>query len=156
MGYKTIGKQQGEKESTVGRYTNWLLISFCLELPARYTQRGVNLMMRKVREQHRCTWQELVDNLKATGATVTKITICNTLHGSRLKSYSSFKDPYSRRNMYRPIWSLQISTWMIQRRVGRKCCCQMSLKLTFFISTRITVFERKKSWLGPKEHHLNH
>ncbi len=43
------------------------------------------------------------------------------------------RSPYSRKHMYRPVWSLP----MIQRRTGWKCCGQMSS----LASTQLAVFE---------------
>ena len=43
-------------------------------------------MMRKVRDQPSTTQEELVNDLKAVGTTVTKRTISNTLHREGLKS----------------------------------------------------------------------
>ena len=80
MGYKMIGKQLGEKNSTVGaiirKFKKYQLTIhlFQSRAPHKIFQRGVNLMMRKVREQPRTMQQELVDDLKAAGTTVTKIT----------------------------------------------------------------------------------
>ena len=48
--------------------------------------------MRKVRDQPRTTWEELVNDLKA-GTTVTKQTIGNTLRRNGLKSCSARKVP---------------------------------------------------------------
>ena len=42
--------------------------------------------MRKVRDQPSTTQEELVNDLKAVGTTVTKRTISNTLHRRGLKS----------------------------------------------------------------------
>ena len=50
-------------------------------------------MMRKVREQPRTLLQELVDDLKAAGTTVTKITINKTLRHGGLKSCRAHKVP---------------------------------------------------------------
>ena len=61
--------------------------------PHKIFHRGVKLIMRKVREQPRTMRQELVDDLKAAGTTVTKMTISNTLCRSRLKSCSAPKAP---------------------------------------------------------------
>ena len=44
------------------------------------------MMMRKVRDQPSTTQEELVNDLKAVGTTVTKRTISNTLHHEGLKS----------------------------------------------------------------------
>ena len=49
--------------------------------------------MRKVRQLPRTIWQELVDNLKASGITVTKMTLSNSLYRSRLKSCCPLKVP---------------------------------------------------------------
>ncbi|KAI4872913.1 hypothetical protein NFI96_005295 [Prochilodus magdalenae] len=49
--------------------------------------------MRKVRNQPKTTWGELVNDLKAGGTTITKKTIGNTLHHNGLKSCSAHKAP---------------------------------------------------------------
>ena len=46
-------------------------------------------MTRKVRDQPSTTQEELVNDLKAVGATVRKRTISNTLHHEGLKSSGS-------------------------------------------------------------------
>ena len=51
------------------------------------------MIMRTVRNQSRTTLQELVNDLKAAGTTVTKKTIGNTLHRNGLKSCSTRKVP---------------------------------------------------------------
>ena len=50
-------------------------------------------MMRKVRDQPSTTQEELVNDLKAVGTTVTKRTISNTLHREGLKSCCARKVP---------------------------------------------------------------
>ncbi len=42
--------------------------------------------------------------------------------------------------MYRPIGSLPMSIWMIQRRTGWKCCGQMRPKSSYLASTQLAVF----------------
>ena len=51
------------------------------------------MLMRKVRDQPRTTQEELVNDLKAVGITVTKRTISNTLHREGLKSCCVCKVP---------------------------------------------------------------
>ena len=51
------------------------------------------MMMRKVRDQPSTTQEELVNDLKAVGTTVTKRTISNTLHREGLKSCCARKVP---------------------------------------------------------------
>ena len=51
------------------------------------------MMMRKVRDQPSTTQEELVNDLKAVGTTVTKRTISNTLYYEGLKSYCTHKVP---------------------------------------------------------------
>ena len=51
------------------------------------------MMMRKVRDQPSTTQEELVNDLKAVGTTVTKRTISNTLHHEGLKSCCARKVP---------------------------------------------------------------
>ena len=47
------------------------------------------MMMRKVRDQPNTTQEELANDVKAVGTTVTKRTISNTLHRERLKGSSA-------------------------------------------------------------------
>uniref|UniRef100_A0A672JVR9 Protein sel-1 homolog 1-like n=1 Tax=Sinocyclocheilus grahami TaxID=75366 RepID=A0A672JVR9_SINGR len=54
---------------------------------------GVRMIMRKVRDQPRATREELVNDLKAVGTTVTKQNIGNTLRRNELKSCSARKVP---------------------------------------------------------------
>lgn len=51
------------------------------------------MIMRKVRDQPRTTRQDLVNDLKRAGTTVSKKTISNTLRRHGLKSYSACKVP---------------------------------------------------------------
>ena len=97
MGYKMIGKQLGKKESTVNVIIRkWKKHQLTISLarsgaPCKFSQHGVSLMMRKMREQPRTMWQGLVDDLKAAETTVTKMTIGNTLRRSGLLSHSTSK-----------------------------------------------------------------
>ena len=67
MGYKTIGKQLGEKVTTQNNCQSPSVWGSMQDL----TQ-WVTLIMRKVREQPRTTLQEVVNDLKAAGTPVTK------------------------------------------------------------------------------------
>ncbi|KAJ8383167.1 hypothetical protein SKAU_G00039450 [Synaphobranchus kaupii] len=99
MGYKTIGKQLGEKETTVGAIIRkWKKHKMTINCPRsgaprKISPRGVSMIMRKVRHQPRTTREELVNDLKAAGTTVTKKTIGNTLRRNGLKSCSARKVP---------------------------------------------------------------
>ena len=92
MGYKKISKQLGEKLTTVGAIIRkWKKHKVTANLPRsgaprKISPRGISMMMRKVRDQPSTTQEELVNDLKAVGTTVTKRTISNTLHREGLKS----------------------------------------------------------------------
>ena len=76
MGYRTIGKQLGEKATTVGAIIRkWKKFKMTVNHP----RSGASMIMRKVRDQPRTTRQDLVNDLKRAGTTVTKKTISNTL-----------------------------------------------------------------------------
>ncbi len=49
--------------------------------------------MGKVRDQPRTTWEDLVNDLKRAGTTVSTVTISNTLHSHGSKSCSTRKVP---------------------------------------------------------------
>ncbi|KAJ8369733.1 hypothetical protein SKAU_G00097610 [Synaphobranchus kaupii] len=99
MGYKTIGKQLGEKETTVGVIIRkWKKQKMTINrprsgAPRKISPRGVSMIMRKVWDQPRTTREELVNDPKAAGTTVTKKTIGNTLRRNGLKSCSARKVP---------------------------------------------------------------
>ena len=99
MGYKKISKQLGEKLTTVGAIIRkWKKHKVTTNLPRSGAPRkispcGISMMMRKVRDQPSTTQEELVNDLKAVGTTVTKRTISNTLHREGLKSCCVRKVP---------------------------------------------------------------
>ena len=92
MAYKKISKQLGEKLTTVRAIIRkWEKHKVTANLPRsgaprKILPRGISMMMRKVRDQPSTTQEELVNDLKAVGTTVTKRTISNTLHREGLKS----------------------------------------------------------------------
>ncbi len=61
--------------------------------PYTISPRGVSMILRKVRDQPRTTRQDLVNDLKRAGTTVSTVTISNTLHRHGLKSCSTRKVP---------------------------------------------------------------
>ncbi len=78
MGYKTIAKQLGEKVTTVGVIIRkWKKHKITVNLPqsgapCNISPRGVSVIMRTVRNQPRTKLEDLVNDLKAVGTTVTK------------------------------------------------------------------------------------
>ncbi len=65
VGYRTIGKQLGERQQLLvqllenGRNSRWLSISLGLGLHAR--SRGVSMILRRVRDRPRTTREDLVN-----------------------------------------------------------------------------------------------
>uniref|UniRef100_A0AAY5L6C0 Transposase Tc1-like domain-containing protein n=1 Tax=Esox lucius TaxID=8010 RepID=A0AAY5L6C0_ESOLU len=99
MGYRTIGKQPGEKATTVGSIIRkWKSFKMTVSLPrsgapCKISPCGASMIMSKVRDQPRTTWQDLVNDLKRAGTTVSKKTIGNTPRRHGLKSCSARKVP---------------------------------------------------------------
>ncbi|CDQ98778.1 unnamed protein product [Oncorhynchus mykiss] len=60
--------------------------------PCKITPSGASMIMRKVRDQPRTTRQDLVNDLKRAGTTVSKKTISNKLCRHGLKSCSARKE----------------------------------------------------------------
>ncbi|KAI4893959.1 hypothetical protein NFI96_026951 [Prochilodus magdalenae] len=85
-GYGGIAKQLGEKRSTVGAtIRKWKKLNMTVHLPRtgaprKISPRGVSMILRKVRNQPRTTREELVNDLKRAGTTVSKVTVGNTHH----------------------------------------------------------------------------
>ncbi len=105
MGYRTIGKQLGEKATTVGAIIRkWKKFNLAQTgAPCKISPRGVSMILRKVRDQPRTTREDLVNDLKRAGTTVSTVTISNTLHRHGLKSCSARKVPCSSQHMSRPV-----------------------------------------------------
>ena len=99
MGYKTISKKLGEKETTVGAIIRkWKKYKITINrprpgAPCKIPSRGVRMIMRRVRDQPRTIQEELGNDLKAAGTTVTKKTIGNTLRRNGLRPCSARKVP---------------------------------------------------------------
>uniref|UniRef100_A0A8C7VLV9 Transposase Tc1-like domain-containing protein n=1 Tax=Oncorhynchus mykiss TaxID=8022 RepID=A0A8C7VLV9_ONCMY len=99
MGYRTIGKQLGEKATIVGAVIRkWKKFKMTVNhpwsgAPCKISPRGASMIMRKVRDQARTTRQDLVNDLKRAGTTISKKTISNTLRCHGLKSCSTRKVP---------------------------------------------------------------
>ncbi len=97
MGYRTIGKQLGEKATTVGAIIRkWKKCKMTVNLPrtgapCKISPRGLSMILRKVRDQPRTTREDLINDLKGAGTTVSTVTISNTLHRHGLKSCSARK-----------------------------------------------------------------
>src|SRR4029434_7700990 len=99
MGYKTIGKQLGEKPTTIGAIIcKWKQHQTTVHrsrsgAPCKISPCAVSVIIRKVQNNPRTTQVELVNDLKAAGTTVTKKTIGNTLRRNGLKYCSTRKVP---------------------------------------------------------------
>ena len=99
MGYKTIGKQLGEKQTTIGAIIcKWKQHQTTVNrsrsgAPCKISPRAVSVIIRKVQNNPRTTQGELVNDLKAAGTTVTKKTIGNTLRRNGLKYCRTLKVP---------------------------------------------------------------
>ncbi|KAI4891288.1 hypothetical protein NFI96_003443 [Prochilodus magdalenae] len=80
-GYRAIAKQLGEQRSTVGAIIRkWKKLNRTVNLPRtgaprKISPHGVSMILRKVRNQPRTTREELVNDLKRAGTTVSKVTV---------------------------------------------------------------------------------
>ncbi|XP_066535302.1 uncharacterized protein [Hoplias malabaricus] len=99
MGYRTIGKQLGEKATTVGAIVRKCKkYKMTVNLPlsgasCKISPCGVRMILRKVNNQPRTTWEDLVNDLKRAGTTVSKMPVSNTRCRHELKSCRACKVP---------------------------------------------------------------
>uniref|UniRef100_A0AAY5KGZ5 Tc1-like transposase DDE domain-containing protein n=2 Tax=Esox lucius TaxID=8010 RepID=A0AAY5KGZ5_ESOLU len=133
MGYWIIGKQLGEKATTVGTIIRkWKKFKITVNLPrsgapCKISPRGASMIMRKVRDQPRTTWQDLVNDLKRAGTRVSKRTISNTLCRHGLKSCFARKVPLL------------------------KVMCSVEIKIELFgLNSTRRVWRKKKDEYNPK------
>ncbi len=99
MSYRTIGKQLGEKATTVSAIIRkWKKFKMTVNLPrtgapCKISPRGVSIILKKVSKgQPRTTREDLVNDLKRAGTTVSTVTISNTTP-SRIKILQRAQGP---------------------------------------------------------------
>ncbi len=147
MGYKTIAKQLGEKVTTAGTIIRkWKKHKITVNLP----QSGApcNISPRGV-SWSRDRWG-ISPELNSRILSMISRQLRVLSPRKQLVTHYAVKDwnpaaparsPCSRKHMYRPVWSLRMDIWMIQRRTGWKCCCQIRPKSSSLASTQLAMFE---------------
>ncbi len=152
MGYRTIGKQLGEKATIVGAIIRkWKKFKMTVNLlrtgaPCKISPRGVSMILRKVRDQPRTTQEDLVNDLKRARTTVSTVTISNTLHRHGLKSCSARKFPCSSQHMSRPVWSSRGG-------MGEDYVVRWDQYRTFWYKLHLPCLEEEEGWEQSQEHH---
>ena len=160
MAYKKTNKQLGEKLTTVGAIIRkWKKHKVTANLPRLGAPRkispyGTSMMMRKVRDQHSTTQEELVNDLKAVGTTVMKRTISNILHREGLKSCCTCKVPLLKKA------HVQARLTFCQRIPGRSGgglgegdVVRWDQNRTIWHQLDSPCLEEEKCWVQPREHH---
>ncbi len=140
MDYRTIGKQLGKKAATVGAIIRkWKKFKMNVNLPrtgapCKISPCGVSMIPRKMKEQPRTTWEDLVNDLKRAGTTVSTVTIINTQHRHGLKSCSARKV-----HLVKPAHVQQACLKFAKDHLddpekhGRRSCGQMRPKYNFLV-----------------------
>ena len=148
MAYKKIRKQLGEKLTTVEAIITKHKVTANLPrsgAPRKISPRGISMMMRKVRDKPSTTQEELVNDLKAVGTTVTKRTISNTLHREGSSAEEGTCTGLSEVCQRTPGWSggglgeSDVVRWDQNRAI----CHQFDSPC----------LEEEKCWVQPQEHH---
>ena len=136
MGSKKISKQLGEKLTTVGAIIRkWKKLKVTANLPRSgapcllgyqwwWERSGISPVLH--RRSLLMTWRQLGPQTR------------------REPSITHYTVKVPLLHMYRPIWSLPKNTWMIRRRLGRRCCGQMRPKYSYLASTRLAMFRGRE------------
>ncbi len=109
MGYRTIGKQLGEKTTTVGTIIRkWKKFKMTVNLPrtgapCKISPHGVSMIPRKVRDQTRTTREDLVNKLKRAGTTVSTVTLVTHYTVTDSNPAAHARSPCSSQHMSRPV-----------------------------------------------------
>ena len=133
MGYKKISKQLGEKLTTVGAIMRkWKKQKVTANLPRSGAPRkispcGISMMMRNIRDQPSTTQEELFNDLKVVGTTVTKRTMKH-ITPWRIKILLRAQGSSAEEGTCTGPSEVCQRTWMIRRRLGRRWCGQMRPK----------------------------
>ena len=143
MGYKKISKQLGEKLTTVWAIIRkWKKHKVTANLPwsgvpHKISPRGISMMMRKPST----TQEDLVNDLKAFGTTVTKRTICNTQGSSAEEGTCTGPSEVCQRT---PGWS--------GGGLGEDDVVRWDQNRTIWHPLDSPCLEEEKCWVQPQEH----
>ena len=158
MGYQKISKQLGEKFTTVGAIIRkWKKnksppISLGLGLHARSRLMGYEWWWERSGDQPSTTQDELVNDLKAVGTTVTKRTISNTLHREGLKSCCKRKVPLLKKAHVQAHLKFAKEHLDDPEEAWGKVMWSDETKIELFgINSTRRVW--RKCWVQPQEHH---
>src|SRR4029434_4140599 len=147
MGYKTTGKQLGEKQTTIGAIIRkWKRHQTTVHrsrsgAPCKISPRAVSVIIRKLQNSPRTTQGELVNDLKAAGTTVTKKIIGNTLRRNGLK-YCTRKVPLLKEAHVQGRLKFAIEHLNDSKEDWETGCGQMRPKSSSLASTRLAAFGR--------------
>ena len=114
---------------------------------------GISMMMRKVRDQPSTTQEELVNDLKAVGTTVTKRTISNTLHREGLKSCCVHKVPLLKKARTGPSEVCQRTPGWSRGGLGEGDVARWDQNRAIWHQLDSPCLEEEKCWVQPQEHH---
>src|SRR4029434_9525331 len=146
MGYKTIGKQLGEKQTTIGAIIRkWKQHQTTVNrsrsgAPCKISPRAVSVIIRNAWDNPGTTRGELVNDLKAAGTPVTKKTIGNTLRRNGLKSCTAHKVPLFKEAHVQGRLKFANEHLNDSKEDWETGCGQMRLKSSSLASTRLAAF----------------
>ncbi len=146
MGYKTIAKQLGEKVTTAGAIIcKWKKHKITVNLPqsgapCNISPRGVSWSRDRWGISPELNSRILSMISRQLGALSPRKQLVTHYAVKDWNPAAHARSPCSRKHMYRPVWSLPMDIWMIQRRTGWKCCCQIRPKSSSLASTQLAMF----------------
>ncbi len=119
---------------------------------SKISPRGVSMILRKLRDQPRTTREDLVNDLKRAGTTVSTVTISNTLHHHGLKSCSACKVP-----LIKPGKSevCQRPSGWSRGSMGEGHVVRWVQNITVWYKLHSPCLEEEEGWIQSQEHHPN-
>ncbi len=122
--------------------------------PCKILPHGVSMILRKVRDQPSTTWDDLVNDLKRAGTTVSTVTIRNTLHSHGLKSSSAHK-ALLKQHMFRQSEVCQRPSGWSRGGMGEGHVVRWDQNITFWYKLHSPCLEKDDRWVQSQEHHPN-